>query len=299
MNRTISILSFLTLLSACNNPSGNNSGTGSGGDKVADNTPPVINYSVIRTLPHDTSSFTEGLLVHEGQLYESTGTEPDFAEDRRSLFGAVDSITGKIHVKAELDRKKFFGEGIVFLKDKIYQLTWKTKTGFIYDAKTFKKLGEFTFPSEEGWGMTTDGNSLIMSDGSSNIYYLDPTKTQPVSVSIKYADSNAEQKTLNTFRMVKILGVSDNNGPNGNINELELINGFLYANQWETNYILKIDTASGKVVGKLDLETLHDDAKNKFSGLQEMNGIAFDPATNKIFVTGKLWKNIYEISFPH
>src|SRR5579859_1025318 len=149
---------------SCNNPSKDDTSAG-GGDKPADNTPPVINYSVIQAMPHDTSSFTEGLLFHDGQLFESTGTEPSMPESRRSLFGIVDPKTGKISKKAELDRNKYFGEGIVFLHDKLYQLTWTTKVGFIYDAKTFAKLGEFTIPVKEGWGMTTNGVNLIMSDG--------------------------------------------------------------------------------------------------------------------------------------
>jgi len=231
---------------------------------------------VVRTLPHDTASFTEGLLVHDGQLYESTGTEPDMPASRRSLFGIVDTITGKISPKAELDRKIYFGEGISFLHDKVYQLTWKTKKGFIYDAKTFKRTGEFPIPVKEGWGMTTDGTNLIMSDGTSNISYVDPI----------------------TFRLVKVVGVTDNNGPVSNINELELINGFLYANQWESNYILKIDSSSGKVVGKLDLDSIVNDARTKYKEVDVLNGIAYDPASGKIYITGKLWRNIYEIKFP-
>jgi glutamine cyclotransferase len=242
----------------------------------ADNTPPLINYSVMQVMPHDTSSFTEGLLVHDGQLYESTGTEPAMPPGRRSLFGVLDPHTGKIGVKAELDRNKYFGEGISFLHDKVYQLTWTTKVGFIYDAKTFSKLGEFTIPVKEGWGMTTDGASLIMSDGSSNISYMDPTN----------------------FRLLKVLGVTDNNGPVSNINELELIHGYLYANQWQTNYILKIDTSSGKVVGRLDLTSLVTEARNKYPESDSLNGIAYDSATGKIYVTGKLWPNVYEIKFP-
>src|SRR6202011_1649106 len=167
--------------------------------------------------------------------------------------------TGKINPKAELDRTKFFGEGICFLHDKVYQLTWKTKIGFIYDAKTFKKIGEFTIPVKEGWGMTTDGTNLIMSDGSSNISYVDPV----------------------TFRLVKVVGVTDNNGPISNINELELINGFLYANQWQTNYILKIDPSSGKVVGRMNLESLDNEARNKYPGAEVLNGIAYDSTTGK------------------
>ena len=273
MNRKINAILILGLLAACmNTPQQDTTAT----DKTQENnTPPLINYSVIGALPHDTSSFTEGLLVHEGQIFESTGTEPDMPENRHSLFGAVDRATGKINKKAELDRNKYFGEGISFLNGKVYQLTWQTRTGFIYDAKTFKKLGEFSY-NTEGWGMTTDGKSLIVSDGTSNINFIDP----------------------NNFKLLRILGVTDNNGPVGNINELELINGYLYANQWQTNYILKIDTASGKVVGKLDLTSLVTEARNKYPESDSLNGIAYDPVTGKIYVTGKLWPNIYEIKFP-
>jgi glutamine cyclotransferase len=273
MNRKINIILILALFAACTNTP---QPEPQAADKTQENnTPPLINYSVVGALPHDTSSFTEGLLVHDGQLYESTGTEPDMPEDRHSLFGIVDRVTGKINKKAELDRNKYFGEGISFVNDRVYQLTWQTRTGFIYDAKTFKKLGEFNY-NTEGWGMTTDGKDLIMSDGTSNINFIDP----------------------NTFRLLHILSVTDNNGPVGNINELELINGYLYANQWQTNYILKIDTSTGKVVGRLDLTSLVTEARNKYPESDSLNGIAYDPATGMIYVTGKLWPNIYEIKFP-
>lgn len=271
MNKLSLLLFAVCLLVACNNSSNDDTRA----DKPADNTPPTLDYTVIKAYPHDTSAYTEGFLFHNGQLYESTGTEPDMPANRRSLFGTVDLATGKITPKVEIDRNKYFGEGIVFLNGKVYQLTYTTKIGFIYDAKTFKKLGEFTFPSKEGWGMTTDGTYLIMSDGSSNISYLDPT----------------------TFRLVKVLGVTDNNGPVSNINELELIKGYLYANQWQTNYILKIDPVSGKVVGKLNLDSLVGQAKNQYPGAEVLNGIAYDSTSGKIYVTGKLWPSIYEIKF--
>ncbi len=275
MNRSIAFFILLSLLTACNN-NDRQDNSAAETTKAPDNTPPTINYTVVNALPHDTTAYTEGFLFHNGQLYESTGTEPEMPVSRKSMFGTVDLASGKITPKVELDRNKYFGEGIVFLNGKVYQLTYTTKVGFIYDAKTFKKLGEFTFPSKEGWGMTTDGTYLIMSDGSSNINYLDPT----------------------TFRLVKVLGVTDNNGPVSNINELELIKGYLYANQWQTNYILKIDPASGKVVGKINLESLDSEARNKYPGAEVLNGIAYDSTTGKVYVTGKLWSNIYEIRFP-
>ena len=274
MNRLIPFVLILSLLAACNQS--DRKADADTTTTTADNTPPLINYTVMKELPHDTSAYTEGLLFHDGQLYESTGTDNNMPDDRRSQFGTVDTTTGKIHTKVEIDRKKYFGEGIVFLNGKVYQLTYTTKVGFIYDAKTFQKLGDFTFPSKEGWGMTTNGAQLIMSDGTSNISYLDP----------------------NTFRLVKVLGVTDNNGPVSNINELELIKGYLYANQWQTNYILKIDTSSGKVVGKLDLDSIVREEANKFPGSEVLNGIAYDSASGKIYITGKLWPNIFEIKFP-
>jgi len=271
LNRTISFPLILSLLAACNNAGPHNSETTG---PSADNSPANIDYIVMKVLPHDTTAFTEGLLFHDGQLYESTGTDTNMPASRRSLFGTIDTITGQIHPKVEIDRNKYFGEGIAFLNGKVYQLTYTTKVGFIYDAKTFKKLGEFTFPTREGWGMTTNGTKLIMSDGTSNITYLDP----------------------NTFQVVKTLNVNDNNGPVSNVNELELIHGYLYANQWQTNYILKIDTSSGKVVGRLDLESIAAEARNKYSGSEVLNGIAYNPASGLLYVTGKLWPNIYEIS---
>jgi len=271
MNKPLQCLIILSLFASCTN----SNKPDATGEKPVDNSPPAINYSVVRTLPHDTTSFTEGFLFHNGELYESTGTEPNMPESRRSMFGVVDPKTGKIDKKAELDRSKYFGEGITFLKDKVYQLTWQTKVGFIYDAKSFKPLGQFPIPAKEGWGMTTDGTNLIISDGTSNISYVDPA----------------------TFRLVKVVGVTDNNGPVSNINELEMINGFIYANQWQTNYILKIDTASGKVVGRLDLDGLSSAEQNKYAASDTMNGIAYDSTTGKVYITGKLWPDIYEIKF--
>ncbi|HEV2355259.1 MAG TPA: glutaminyl-peptide cyclotransferase [Puia sp.] len=269
MNRILPLLLVFSILLACNHGGNNPDVVGSS----TDNTPPTIDYSVMKLLPHDTTAFTEGLLFHDGQLYESTGTDADMPESRKSLFGIVDTGTGKIRPKVELDRKKYFGEGIAFIDGKVYQLTYKTKVGFIYDAANFRKLGEFTFPSAEGWGMTTNGADLIMSDGTSNITYLDPK----------------------SFKVIKTLPVTDNNGPVSNVNELELVKGFIYANQWQTNYILKIDTVTGKVVGKLDLGSLSMEAHNKFPGAEVLNGIAYNPSSGLLYVTGKLWPNIYEI----
>ena len=139
----------------------------------------ILDYVYLNSYPHDTTAFTEGFLIHNGDLYESTGATSDLPQTR-SLFGIVDLQTGKIDTKAELDRVKYFGEGISILNGKVFQLTYKTKVGFIYDATSFKKIGEFTFPSNEGWGLTTDGINLIMSDGTHILTYLDPNTLQVI-----------------------------------------------------------------------------------------------------------------------
>lgn len=237
---------------------------------------PVINVATISQFPHDTNSYTEGLLVHDGQLFESTGYTDELPQTR-SLFGVVDFKTGKIATKVELDKKKYFGEGIVFLNNKVYQLTYKTKIGFIYDSKTFKQIGTFTYPSAEGWGMTTDSLNIIMSDGTSKLTYLEPT----------------------TMKVVKQLTVLDEGKEVVNINELEFIKGFIYANKYTTNTIIKIDPLTGKVVGKLDLTTLANQVKSTYNGSLEMNGIAYDAIKDKVYITGKMWPSIYEIRFTH
>lgn len=267
---------FPFILFVCFSCNSKNESEDSTESSEAKNATPAINYVVINVYPHDTTSFTEGLLVHDGQLYESTGS-PSELPQTKSLFGPIDLKTGVINPKAELDRQKYFGEGIAFLNGKVFQLTYQTKKGFVYDAKTFQKVGEFTFPSKEGWGLTTDGISLIMSDGTSQLTYLDPT----------------------TFQTRKTLQVTDENGAVTNLNELEFIKGSVYANVYTTPLIVKIDTSSGSVTGKLNLASLANEAKVKYPGALEMNGIAYDSTAGKVFVTGKMWPNIYEISFSH
>jgi glutamine cyclotransferase len=239
----------------------------------APKTPKQLTYSFVGTLPHDTTSFTEGLLIHEGKLYESTGS-PDDMPGTKSVFGEVDRQTGNIEVKVELDRTQYFGEGITFLNGKLYMLTYETKIGFIYDARTFKKVGEFRFPSKEGWGMTTDGTSLIMSDGTSTLTWLEPGR----------------------FKTVRTLEVTDETGPVRYLNELEYVNGSIYANAYTTNVIVRIDPTRGKVTGKLDLTNLARQAEAKYAGSLEMNGIAYDPADNTMYFTGKMWPYIFKIS---
>ncbi len=226
---------------------------------ITDNTPPDIHFKITNVLPHDS-------------IYLLFGTH-EFISCFAFNFRDRGPQTGRIDKKAEIDYHKYFGEGVIFLKGKFYQITDTTHIGFVFDGKTFEKEDSFHYEGE-GWGLTTDGASLLMSNGSSNICYRDPSD----------------------FRIIKTLSVHDNNGPVQNLNELELIHGFLYSNQWLTNYILKIDTSSGRVVGRMDLSALKKEAKIKYPFAEETNGIAFDSATNRIYVTGKKWPVIYEIA---
>jgi glutamine cyclotransferase len=232
---------------------------------------PTIGCTVMNILPHDTAFFTEGLEFYNGQLYESSGGDND-ASPFPSAVGILDLKTGKVDTKILLDKSKYFGEGITFFKDKLYLLTWKSGIGFEYDPVTYKKIREFQLPSKEGWGFTHDTASLIMSDGSSNLYFLSP----------------------DSLKLMKIVGISDNNGPIPNINELEYIDGYIFANQWLTPYIYKIDPASGKVVGRIDLSNVAKEAKGNNED-PNWNGIAWDSANKKMYVAGKKWRYIYEI----
>jgi glutamine cyclotransferase len=237
---------------------------------------PVINYAVIKYHDHDTSLFTEGLLFHEGQLWESTGS-PEQEPNLRSMIGVTDLSTGKFTKKLELDRSKYFGEGITFLNGNLYQLTYKNHMGFIYDAKTLKQKGTFNYSNKEGWSLTTDGKSLIMSDGTPTLTFIDPATMKPV----------------------RSLPVTLNGNPQDSLNELEYIKGYIYANVWVSPWIVKIDPADGKVVGRMDMSSLLADARNRDSRSDVLNGIAYDSTTDRIFVTGKQWPNIYQVGFAH
>ncbi|HEY0299029.1 MAG TPA: glutaminyl-peptide cyclotransferase [Arachidicoccus sp.] len=230
---------------------------------------PLINYGVVNIFPHDTALFTEGFFYKDGKIYESTGLKG------KSGFLIYDLATGKVAKRVQIP-SKYFGEGIAFLKNKFYQLTWLDHIGFIYDAKSFKQIGTFNYPSE-GWALTTDGNSLIMNDGSNHITYLNAANLKPV----------------------KVLNVAENGIPQDSLNELEFIKGYIYANIWYRNEIVKIDTSNGNIVGKLDLTSIVNEAGMKYPGADVLNGIAYDRASDRIYVTGKLWQNIYQISFPH
>lgn len=231
--------------------------------------PKVLSYNILATFPHDTASFTQGLLIYNGELYESTGRESGNA----NKIMKVDLKTGKIENSTSID-KKYFGEGITILHDTIYQLTWQEHAVFVYTLKDFKPVKEFSI-NTEGWGITTNGKELIVSDGTSNLYFYEPS----------------------TFRLLRTQMVTEAGGLSYNLNELEYIDGFVYANQWQQPYIFKIDPADGKIVAKADLTDLYKQVLSKYPDANVPNGIAYDTATKKIYVTGKLWPELYEIQF--
>ena len=221
-------------------------------------------YEVVRELPHDAKAYTQGLLLLDGDWIESTGGHGT------SSIRRVKKETGEVLIKKELERS-VFGEGVAVLDDKLYQLTWKSRNGFIYDTKNLQKLGSFSY-NGEGWGMTTDGKSLIMSDGSDRLRFLHPK----------------------TFRVLREISVKLEGKPVRMLNELEFIEGEIFANVWHTDEIVRINPVDGSVVGIIDLAGIYPDA-GKLHPEFVLNGIAYDAAAKKLFVTGKCWPKIYEI----
>jgi len=225
---------------------------------------PVYGVQVVHAYPHDRTAFTEGLFYEDGFLYESTGLEG------HSNLRKVDLATGKVLRSRALDAQ-YFGEGIVDWKGRLYQLTWMNHVGFIYDLATFVQRGSFTYPGE-GWALTEDGHDIIMSDGTPQLRFLDP----------------------NTLKPVRLLTVRADGVPVKNLNELEWVKGEILANIWLTTRIARIDPATGKVTGWIDLTGL---TPPEAVGNEEAvpNGIAYDAAHDRLFVTGKLWPKLFEV----
>lgn len=229
---------------------------------------PIANINIVQAFYHDPESFTQGLAYYKGYIYESTGLHG------KSVLRKIEIKTGKVIKEVNL-KPQYFGEGMAILGNKIYQLTWKNNTGIIYDLHSFKKVGEFPY-SGEGWGLTTDGKILFRSDGSSEILCINP-----VSMSV--------------IRKIKVY---DGNTPIINLNELEFIRGEIWANIFMENVIVRISSRTGKVLGWIDLSSLQlllSDVEKK----DVLNGIAYNPATDRIFVTGKLWPRLFEIKLQN
>jgi len=230
---------------------------------------PVISYTVIAQYPHDTSAYTQGLEFHNGKLYEGTG------DYETSSLRITDYKTGKVERKHMMGKDSIFGEGITIFKNKIYQLTWESHVVYVYDvANIDKPIKTFNWPYE-GWGLTNNGTDLIISDGTTKLFFVNP----------------------DDFRLKSTISITENGSPVQFLNELEYIDGFVFANIYQTDKIVKIDPASGFVVGKMDFTGM----KEKFFAdkitprTDVLNGIAYDSATKKFLITGKRWPKMFEL----
>jgi glutamine cyclotransferase len=237
---------------------------------LKDNTPIVelpvqLKLSLVAVHPHDSQAFTQGLEFRNGELYESTG------QYGRSTLRRVEIATGKVLQQHALARR-YFGEGITQFGDKIYQLTWQENTCFVYNRETFRQEKTFTY-SGEGWGLTNDGKHLIMSDGTSRIRFLNPE----------------------TFQMVRVIDVRDGNRRVTQINELEYIHGEIWANILGSKFIVRINPTDGRVIGWINCTNFVPKEIPPNDPERVLNGIAFDAATNRIYITGKLWPVLYEL----
>ena len=228
-------------------------------------TAPVGGYTVVKAYPHDTHAFTEGLFYRDGFIFESTGLKG------RSFIRKWNLETGVSEQERIVD-SRYFGEGIVDWKDRLYELTWTDETGIIYDINSFERIGEFSYPGE-GWALTRDDKRIMMSDGTSFIRFLDP----------------------DTLKETGRIEVTDHGVPVRNLNELEWVKGELLANVWQTTRIARIDIKTGNVVGWIELAGLLKEAG--VTGTQDdvLNGIAYDAVDDRLFVTGKLWPKLFEI----
>ncbi len=226
---------------------------------------PVYGYRVVREYPHDPTAFTQGLVYADGVLYEGTGLKGE------SALRKVDLETGMVLKQTALDAMHF-GEGIAIVDDRIYQITWQTQAAFVYDRETLKPLTTLSYPTE-GWGLTSDGERLIMSDGTNRLFFRDP----------------------DTFKGLNRVAVCDGNQPVPDLNELEYVDGEIWANVWQSDRIARIDPQTGRVTGWIDLSGLLPEEESEGQAVDVLNGIAYDPGTGRIFVTGKLWPKLFEI----
>jgi glutamine cyclotransferase len=223
-----------------------------------------LNYEILATLPHDSTCYTQGLVIDEGIFYESCGLYG------QSSLRKVDPATGTVQAETDLDAS-FFAEGLALLQGKLYQLTWRENTGFVYDASNLAQLRTFNYQTE-GWGLTTDGSALILSDGTNTLYWLDPGTMQVVrQVNVSYQGQSVEY-----------------------LNELEFINGLIFANVYLTDTIVAVNPDDGKVVSLIDLTGLRPEQNRAVQG-EVLNGIAYDSINDKLYLTGKNWPNLYEV----
>ncbi len=264
MKTTATILISILLLAACGGNAARAKRQAAPQPAANQVEPTLYTYRIIATHPHATTSYTQGLQFVDGQMWEGTG------EHGRSVVQRIDLNTGKSDVRFRLPDSEF-GEGITILRDTLYQLTWQSNTAHVYDLRSGKKIRDHRYPGE-GWGLTTDGQKLYQSDGSATIRTLDPT----------------------TFRRERHITVTYKGVPVDYLNELEWIDGKIWANVYTTDQIVIIDPTTGRVEGIIDLTGLLPEA-DRTPKTDVLNGIAYDAATKRIFVTGKNWNKLFEI----
>lgn len=233
---------------------------------VSDVVPESWEIKAVQKYPHNDSSFTQGICFYKGKMYEGTGDPQTIGA---TMVAEVELNTGKI-VKRRKKPQPIFGEGITVMDGEVYQISWKNDSCFVYSAATLSPLRSYTY-SGEGWGLTHNEKFLIMSDGSEKIYFRDPS----------------------TFKVLKVLSVFTNQGPINYLNELEYIDGLLYANIWMSNMIAVIDPATGRVLSILDATAIVKEGKERG---EVLNGIAYNPQNQKIYLTGKYWPNLFEVA---
>jgi glutamine cyclotransferase len=233
---------------------------------LSDLVPENLPYRIVNVYPHDIKAYTQGLTFEDGYLYEGTG------QYNESSLRKVEIKTGE-PVRLTMLAGDIFGEGITIFNNRIYQLTYKSQVGFVYEKETFKRIQKVYYQNKEGWGLTHDGTHLIMSDGSNRIYYMDPSY----------------------FTEIRQLEVYDNKGPVSRLNELEYIEGKIFANIYGEYEIVIIDPETGKVSGKLDMSGILGEAE-RHSRIDVFNGIAWDPDKRMLYVTGKYWPSLFEVS---
>jgi len=262
-------LTAIIYLTACN-----------GGNKTLDNNvidtdlqhknAPQIAYNIINIYPHDTTAYTQGLQLFNGKMYEGTG---DWS---KSSIRITDYKTGKVEKIHLMGSKDIFGEGINVFKGKIYQLTWQSHVVYVYDQNNIDKpIKTFNWPYE-GWGLTNNSTDLIISDGTANLYFVDPE----------------------TFKVKTTIAVTEDGTPIENLNELEFIDGFVFANVYVSDFIVKIDPASGHVVGRINMPGIIEKYAPGYTPIpndEVLNGIAYDSASKKLFITGKRWPKMFEV----
>ena len=266
------------LLASCNGSTSNVNNSNKASNNVSNTTPktnagtvPVYSYEIVKTYPHDPKAFTQGLVVHNGFFYEGTGGYRN-SDDHSSSLRKVEIESGKVLQKVDL-ADDYFGEGITIFNGKIYQLTWQENTAFVYDLNNFALLQRFNY-NGEGWGLTHDGQNLIMSDGTHVLRFLNP-------------------ENFERIRTITVL--DEKNKPVLKLNELEYVKGEIWANIWQEGWIARIDPATGKLVGRINLEKLADEQMDKDEKADVLNGIAYDEASDRIFITGKKWRKVFEI----